>query len=60
MAKRYILKIRTYAIVDGVKQACYVVADTAGSPYVEVWPDDDTVCATRAAAKAKMDELNGV
>lgn len=60
MAKRYILKIRGYAIVDGVKQACNVVVDTATAPYKEVYPLDTDRCLTRAEAKAKADELNGV
>ena len=61
MAKRYILKLRGYGLVDGVKQACYVVVDTGtGGAYVEVYPNDKTQCLTKAAAQAKLQELNGV
>ena len=62
MAGRYQLKILGYALVDGVKRQCWGVIDLniQGDGRI-VWPtaEDGDLCATKAAAQAKLQELNG-
>lgn len=62
MAKRYDVKLTGYALVDGVKQGCYVVIDSnAHGAGRVVWPAaGDETCYTRAAAQTQADVLNGV
>lgn len=62
MASPYQLKILRNELVDGVKQQCWGIVNVniQGEGRV-VWPtaEDGDICATKAAARAQLQELNG-